>query len=110
MLTYNTSLQDSSPGYAPLSGLRLQSPYSKYGSNHQDILNSMGDAAAADYDVAQSKSNAAYTLSQQEAQNQLALRGLNQMAEAQQNRSNVYNTRLQNMFGVANNLLGGLFG
>lgn len=109
MLTYNTSLQNASPGSAPLSGLRLQSPYSKYGSNHQDILNAMGDAAAADYDVAQSKANAAYTLSQQEAQNQLALRGLNQMSEAQQNRNSVYNTRLQNMFGVANNLLGGLF-
>lgn len=109
MLTYNTTLQNSAPGSAPLDGLRLKSPYSKYGSNHQDILNSMGDAAAADYDVAQSKANAAYTLSQQDAQNQIALRGLRQMAEAQQNQQSLYNTRLQNMVGSANNLLGGLF-
>jgi hypothetical protein len=114
MLTYNSSLQNHLP-YSPLqrnsalAALTVKSPYGKFGSTHQDILNAMGGRNAANFDVAATKANADYQLAQQEAQRQLALQGLQQMSNAQQNQNELTNTRLQNMYGVANNLLGGLF-
>jgi hypothetical protein len=69
----------------------------------------MGDANAAGYDIEATKANTDYAMKQQEAERQLVLQGLQMMDRAQQNQNSVYNTRLQNMTGLASNLLGGLF-
>lgn len=114
MLSYNTSLKNEPPASDQrradaLSGLRIKSPYKQYGSAHFDILSSMGDANAAGYDIEATKANADYAMQQQEAERQLVLQGLQMMDKGQQNKNSIYNTRLQNMTGLAGNLLGGLF-
>jgi hypothetical protein len=114
MLNYKTSLQNKPPvsdqyRADALAGLRVKSPYAQYGSTHDDILMSRGDANAAQYDIDASKANADYQTKQQEAERQLVLQGLQMMDKGQQDQNNAYSTRLQRMTGVANNLLGGLF-
>jgi hypothetical protein len=114
MLNYKTSLQNKPPvsdqyRADALAGLRVKSPYTQYGSTHDDILMTIGDANAAQYDIDASKANADYQNKQQEAERQLVLQGLQMMDKGQQNQNSIYNTRLQNMTGFAGNLLGGLF-
>lgn len=109
MITYQSTLQDSPPASeqqrsAALSGLRIKSPYGAYGSSHQDVLNALGDRNAAEYDQAAYRANMDYQMKQQDSQRQLALAGLQQMNEAQQNDNSLINQR----FGNYASLLGGL--
>lgn len=113
MLTYNTSLQNRPPlpdgdRQKALSGLKIKSPWA-YGSAHKDILNAANVANQAAYDVEATKVNTDYEMKQKEAERRLVLAGLQQMNEAQQNQQQLVNTRMQNMYGVVGNLLGGLF-
>jgi hypothetical protein len=114
MLNYNTSLT-SAPPYSPaqkadaLKALSAGSPYSKFGGVHDDVFRSEGAKNASTFDLEATKANTDYQLAQQAAERQLVLQGLQQMGQAQQNQQNLTNTRLQNMYGTANNLLGGLF-
>jgi hypothetical protein len=103
MLKYNTSLGFSPPQSLPAPD--LQSPYGKYGSTHADLLKSQMMAQNADYDIAKSKGEIDYAVKQQAAERQLALQGLQQMSQAQQNQNSVANAR----FGMVNSLLSGLF-
>jgi len=106
MLTYNSSFNPQSP-YTPqqradaLAGLRMQSPYAAYGQNQQDILNAAGDANAAAFDIEASKTS----IARMQAQQQLALSGLQQMAQAESQQRQLANSRL----GMVNPLLQGLF-
>jgi len=115
MLTYNTSLQGAQPYGDPkrteaLGALTAHSPYGKFGSTHQDLLNAYGGANAAQFDIAATKANTDYDLAKQNAERQLVLQGLQQMSQAQQNDQNLQTNRMQAMYGMAGNLLGGLFG
>lgn len=89
--------------------MRIESPYAQYNQNHRDILSGLADAAEATYAANSSKAQSEFDLKKQEAQNQLALQGLQQMAQAQQNAANLSNTRLGNVTGFASDLLRGLF-
>lgn len=111
MLSYNTKL----PYQQPISdtqpaGLVPTSPYgSQYGRNHQDVLNYVGSMNADAYRRAAEGVNNDYAAQQRAAQQGLALAGLQQMAQAQQNQRDMANNRLGQMTGIANSLLGGLF-
>lgn len=114
MLTYNSTLQNQPPvddaqRNQALDDIRRRSPYGIFGQNHQDVLNALTESAASSLNTEARLVNANYQLQQQRAQQQLALSGLQQQAEAEQNQRQLANNRLQNMVGVAGNLLGGLF-
>lgn len=113
MLTYKSTLGRQPPIReidSAKAAKAMRTPvYSAYTQNHRDVLDALGGIAASQYGVEAEKANADYGLAQLQAQRQLALSGLQQMAEAQQNQNNLTNTRLQNMVGFANDLLGGLF-
>lgn len=114
MLTYQSHLQSQPPFSdtqrdAALAAIRRSSPYKVFGQNHQDVLNALSESAAGALDMEAYRANADYQLRQQQSQRQLALAGLQQQAEAEQNRRNMSNSRLQSMVGFAGSLLGGLF-
>lgn len=115
MLTYNSTLQNRPPvsdsqRNAALAEIRQRSPYTQFGQNHQDVLGALTENAATVLDMEAYKANTDYALRQQEAQRQLALAGLQQQSQAENNQRDMATNRLQMMTGFANNLLGGLFG
>ena len=103
MLTYNTTLPNIPPQSLQLP--KLEPPYGKYGSTHQDMLNASMGRMNADYEIERQKANTDYSLKQQAAERQLVLQGLQQMGEAQQNQNALMNQR----FGNVSGLLSGLF-
>jgi hypothetical protein len=114
MLQYTGSIQslppvDDASRNAALGAIRKRSPFTSFGQNHQDVLDALGERAAATLGTESRRANADYLLQQQNAQRQLALSGLNQLAQSQQNDNQLANTRLQNMVGFAGGLLRGLF-
>lgn len=111
MLNYNTQLHYQQPvSDTQPAGLVPTSPYGKqYGRNHQDVLNYVGSMNADAYRRAAESVNNDYAAQQRTAQQGLALAGLQQMAQAQQNQRELSNSRLSQMTGIANSLLGGLF-
>lgn len=114
MLTYNTQLP-SQPPVSPtarasvLAAMTAKSPYTAYGQSHQDAMDRLGSINAETYASAADRANDEYDAAQRQAQQQLALAGLQQMAQAQQNKNDLGNNRLQQMTGFASSLLGGLF-
>lgn len=112
MLTYNTQLPFDQPAPNPQRGMEAmqpRSPYGAFGSNHQDVLDYVGAMNAEKYGRAAESMNADYAAKQRAAQQGLALAGLQQMAQAQQNQQELSNSRLQQMTGFAGSLLGGLY-
>ena len=104
-LPYQQPVADTQP-----AGLTPKSPYAaRYGRNHQDVLNYVGSMNADAYRRAAENVNNEYAARQRSAQQGLALAGLQQMAQAQQNQTDLANSRIQQMTGFANSLLGGLF-
>lgn len=85
------------------------SPWASYGSAHKDIMRAGGRENSALYNLAASKSNTDFSLQQQQAQNQLALAGLQQMGQQQEYERNLANSRVSAANGIFNSLLGGLF-
>lgn len=114
MLQYTSTLPDRPPiddasRNAALDAIRKRSPFSAFGQNHQDVLNALAERQASELNTEARRANTDYTLQQQQAQRQLALEGLSQMGQAQQNQNSLANTRMQNMVGFAGGLLRGLF-
>ena len=107
MIQYGTTLNPGAPGITPYP--KASSPYKAYGQNHMDVLGSLRDANAATFDIEQTKANTDYELKRQDAERQLVLQGLQQMASAQQNENAIKNSRMSNVNGVVSGLLGGLF-
>lgn len=87
----------------------MRNPYRGYGQNQQDILDAAGGVGAAGLDSAITKANTDFDLQKMQAQQQLALAGLQQMSQAQQQQNQLATQRL----GVANSfmspILQGLF-
>lgn len=113
MLSYNSQLQAAPPLsqddlQRAMQGIRLKSPY-QYPGAHQDVLAGLGDANAAQYGVSAEKMNSDFATRKLQAQRDLALSGLQQMATAQQQRADLSNARSAMGYGVVNNLLSGLF-
>jgi hypothetical protein len=113
MLTYNTELQAQPPISQQelsraMSGLKIRSPYG-YSPQHQDVLNALGDENAANYQLNADKANSAFGVQKLQAQRDLALQGLQQMAQAQQQQSDLANTRTGMGLNFASSLLSGLF-
>jgi hypothetical protein len=82
----------------------------------EDNYSAYAQKNAVDADRAMQMANAEYEVKARDLQSQLAQRGLQQMAQAQQNQADLgtrrYQTalnRTQDMFGNVNRLLGGLF-
>lgn len=114
MLQYTSTLPNQPPidgasRNAALDAIRKRSPFSAFGQNHQDVLDALAERQAAELNSEARMANTDYALRQQQAQRQLALEGLNQMAQAQQNQNSLSNTRMQNMVGFAGGMLRGLF-
>lgn len=113
MLKYKSSLQNNPPvndefrGKA-LTGLTAPSPFT-YTPTHEDVYRGLGQQQAVDFDVAATKANTDYQMKQQDSQRQLALQGLQAMADAEKNDQDLVNNRLQMMYGTVGNLLQGLF-
>lgn len=86
------------------------SPYAgRYNANHADVLRSLSGSNAAKFALQSGAANADYGLAYQNAENELALAGLRNTFQQQQNDQSLRNQRLQNMYGFASSLLGGLF-
>lgn len=107
MLNYNTTLPTAGPGFA--APPKLPSPYAVYGQNHRDVLAGLQSPMDANYGIAQSKANADYDMRKLEAERQLALQGLQQMSQAQQNSNDLANQRFSLLTGTAGGLLRDLF-
>lgn len=104
-LPYQQPVSDTQP-----AGITPVSPYGKkYGRNHQDVLNYVGSINADAYRRAAENVNDEYASRYRSTQQGLALAGLQQMAQSQQNQADLANSRLQQMTGFASGLLGGLF-
>lgn len=85
------------------------SPWGAYGAAHKDIMRASGRGNEALYNLAASKANADFSLQEQQARNQLALAGLQQMGQQQNYQQNLANSRLSAVNGIFNSLLGGLY-
>lgn len=114
MLTYDSKFNPPSPYTQQqrsdaLAGLQMRAPYRGYGQNQQDILDAAAGANAAGLDSAITKANTDFDLQKMQAQQQLALAGLQNMAQSQQQQNQLATQRL----GVANSfvspILQGLF-
>jgi hypothetical protein len=103
VLTYNTTLPFSAPQGLPSPA--AQSPFTRYGSTHDDVLRSQMGINNAAYGLEKSRAANDYALKQQEAERQLVLQGLQQMSQAQQNNNSLTNARMGNV----SSLLSGLF-
>lgn len=75
--------------------------------NSQDVLNALNSNPALEMQAY--KSRADYGLARQQAVQQLALAGLQQQSEAQQQQRNLGMQSLRNMMGVVNGALSGLY-
>lgn len=113
MLNYETTLQ-AQPPVSPamrqkaVAGMHLKSPYG-YSPQHQDLLNGLADQNAANYEMGADRANSRFGVQKLQAQRDLALQGLQQMAQAQQNQAELANARSGMGYGIVSNLLSGLF-
>lgn len=94
---------------AALDGLRNAGKYSDYGQNQMDIMSSAGNAAAAEFDASAYKTNSAFEQERNQARQQLALSGLKQMVDAQDQNAQLQTQRLGMYNSFLNPILGGLF-
>jgi hypothetical protein len=119
MLSYNTGIQASPPitpamQQAALDGLRQQKV--AYPGPGQDVYNAQSQKAAVDMERWAAAQNNQHMQNAQQGQSDMALRGLQQMAQAQQNANNLATQRQAmqldfagQMMGGVNGLLSGLF-
>ncbi len=103
MFEYETRLSnrppiDASMQAQALHGMRAFGPQA---GNAGDVYRARASESAADYARKASLANMNYATNQQQVQQGLALQGLRQMAEAQQNAQQYYDS-------MAGSLLGGL--
>lgn len=114
MLTYDSQFNPPSPytqkqRSEALAGLHLESPYRGYGKNQQDILNAAEGINAAGLDSSITKANTDFDLRKMQGEQQLALAGLQQMSQAQQQQNQLATQRLGVVNSFMSPLLQGLF-
>jgi len=113
MLNYDSTLNAQPPVSSAqrqkaVRGMHIQSPYG-YSPQHQDLLNGLADQNAANYELGADEANATFGTRKLQAQRDLALTGLQQMAQAQNNQAELANARSGMGYGIVSNLLSGLF-
>lgn len=86
-----SSLPYAPPNASGLAGLYNAPKMQGYGKSFSDNVRSLGGRVAADYAVDASKVGSDYDLARQEAAQSLALSGLTQAAEGEQNRDQIAN-------------------
>ena len=113
MYSYNTSVPvgPAVPAHerqAALQGLAATPPISMPGS-HGDVYANLSQKAATDYDRAVQVADADYMSKAMDMRNQMALRGMQQLAQQRANQQALANSRLSNGAGAVSSLLSGLF-
>lgn len=98
-VTYRTQLPYSPPATQQmradaLRGLTTSVPRSQYGSQYGDVLRALGDENFAAYGKAADQANLGYAMNQQEASQDLALRGLQYLTTDAAARRQIQNSRL----------------
>lgn len=107
---YQTSLKNQPPVTPRMRALDgLVSPY-QYPGAHGDVMASRAKQIAADYNVNADRANTDYGLARQQAENSMALQGLGNLAQDQENMRNAQQKRLDMMRGFQGSILGGMFG
>lgn len=122
MLSYNTGINTTPPispfqRQAALQGLSEGlTPWAADGTHRADVYGAYAPQAALNLDRSAQKSNDDFVAKARDLQSQLAIRGLEQQSQAQQNALQLdtmrYQTQLdraQRLFGGINGLLSGLF-
>jgi hypothetical protein len=113
MYSYNTSIpvkpvvpyQDR---MAALGGLSAQSPYKTPGA-HSDVYAHLSKGNQTSYDRAVQMADQSHMQRATEMQNQMALRGLQQLSQQRENQQNLANRRTQMVSGFLNGLLTDLY-
>lgn len=114
MLRYNTGI-NASPPITPamqqqaLAGLQSQGQM-RYPGPAQDVYNARAQEAAVDMERWAAAQNNEHLMRAQQAQTDTALKGLGQMAQAQQNANNLANQQYSTRLNYAGQLMGGLNG
>ena len=107
-LTYNTNLPYQPPVQdreRVLASLASAPSQKGYGSNYADLNRSFAAENIANYNRAADQANFGYDVQRMGAQQQLALGGLQNMAEEQQRQRDLGAARLQNMRSALGALL-----
>lgn len=91
-----------------LAGLAAPSPY-KFPGSHQDVYAAMAKTNATDFDRTAQSADIEMMTKSRDLQSQMALRGLEQMAQGQDMSRNVSNQIYGNQTGFLNGLLSGLY-
>lgn len=107
---YNTSIPVQSPFSGrpqALEGLTAARPFAT--SAGADTYGGLSQANATDFDRDTQAKEAAYIAQARDMQQQMAMRGLEQMAQQQQNQQQLQTTRMNNATSYLNSLLSGLF-
>lgn len=119
MLNYRTGIPVQAPITDPmrqsvLAGLSAGLP--GMSGNRADNFDAMAQQKAVEADRSAQMANADFIAKARDMQSQMAQRGLQQVAQAQQNQSDLATRRYQmaldrtqNMFSNVNNMLSGLF-
>ncbi len=113
MLSYNTGIQASPPitpamQQAALDGLRQQKV--SYPGPGQDVYSARAQQSAVDMERWAAAQNNQHMLNAQQGQSDMALRGLQQMSQAQQNANSLATQRQAMQLGYAGNVMGGVNG
>jgi hypothetical protein len=109
-LNYTSSLQNAPPSASVNpAGIKAVPPFAQYGSTYTDLMRAYGDRNAAQYALDASKADTQYELQRQKATQDLALQGLQQMSQAQQNQQSLGNQQLGTQTSFLSSLLSGVF-
>lgn len=114
MLSYNTGIQ-ATPPVTPAMQARALAGLEEYGRMQypgpaQDVYNARAAQAGVDYERAAAEANNKQMANAQQAQQQTALQGLQQMAQAGQNQDNLATRRQAMNLDYAGKMFGGLNG
>lgn len=114
MLSYKTGIPTTPPLYdqqrsGVLAGLAAGAPWGMAGEqNFNDHYNALSQRNAVEADRAAQMANAEYMQNAQNLQSQMATRGLQQMAQAQQNQDSLGTRRYRDALDTSAGLLGGV--
>ena len=87
----------------------MRSPYSQYPSAHQDVFNAMNQSAFAARDLEGAQKQSELSKQAKEFSQRYALQGLQNEIDAQSQKNNLAQSRLDGMFGPMSSLLRGLY-
>lgn len=107
---YKTELPNRQPATRQmradaLKGLTTAIPHGQYGSQYADVMRALGNENIANYSKAADMANLNYGMDQQEAEQGLALQGLQYLDADAGRQRQLQSGRLGNMRNILSNLL-----